>query len=96
MVILLGCLIAGLVGPLMGRLQGAETEYRERQGVLTARIGDLAGLRVLNGLGGKGLFADTFRRDSQQLRAQGYRVGRRATSWIQALGTGLPTSSSPS
>ncbi|KAF5994752.1 ABC transporter ATP-binding protein [Streptomyces sp. WAC00263] len=91
-VILLGVpLIAGLVGPLMGRLQGAETEYRERQGVLTARIGDLAGgLRVLNGLGGKGLFADTFRRDSQQLRAQGYRVGA-ATSWIQALGTGLPT-----
>jgi ABC-type multidrug transport system fused ATPase/permease subunit len=91
-VILLGVpLTAGLVGPLMSRLQGAETEYRERQGVLTARIGDLAGgLRVLNGLGGKGLFADTFRRDSQELRAQGYRVGA-ATSWIQALGTGLPT-----
>ncbi|MCX4456918.1 ABC transporter ATP-binding protein/permease [Streptomyces sp. NBC_01340] len=91
-VILLGVpLTAGLVGPLMGRLQGAETEYRERQGVLTARIGDLAGgLRVLNGLGGKGLFADTFRRDSQELRAQGYRVGA-ATSWIQALGMGLPT-----
>ncbi|MER5344935.1 ABC transporter ATP-binding protein [Streptomyces mirabilis] len=91
-VILLGVpLTAGFVGPLMGRLQGAETEYRERQGVLTARIGDLAGgLRVLNGLGGKGLFADTFRRDSQKLRAQGYRVGA-ATSWIQALGTGLPT-----
>ncbi|MFE2313785.1 ABC transporter ATP-binding protein [Streptomyces sp. NPDC059441] len=91
-VILLGVpLTAGLVGPLMSRLQGAETEYRERQGVLTARIGDLAGgLRILNGLGGKGLFADTFRRDSQELRAQGYRVGA-ATSWIQALGTGLPT-----
>ncbi|MCX4589150.1 ABC transporter ATP-binding protein/permease [Streptomyces sp. NBC_01549] len=91
-VILLGVpLTAGLVGPLMSRLQGAETEYRERQGVLTARIGDLAGgLRVLNGLGGKGLFADTFRRDSQELRAQGYRVGA-ATSWIQALGMGLPT-----
>ncbi|WP_329532321.1 ABC transporter ATP-binding protein/permease [Streptomyces sp. NBC_01450] len=91
-VILLGVpLTAGLVGPLMSRLQGAETEYRERQGVLTARIGDLAGgLRVLNGLGGKGLFADTFRRDSQELRVRGYRVGA-ATSWIQALGTGLPT-----
>ncbi|MCZ4510031.1 ABC transporter ATP-binding protein [Streptomyces sp. ActVer] len=80
-----------LVGPLMGRLRGAETEYRERQSVLTARIGDLAGgLRVLNGLGGKGLFADTFRRDSQRLRVQGYRVGS-VTSWIQALGVGLPT-----
>ncbi|MFJ9968494.1 ABC transporter transmembrane domain-containing protein [Streptomyces avermitilis] len=91
-VVLLGVpLLAVLVGPLMGRLQGAETEYRERQGVLTARIGDLAGgLRVLNGLGGKGLFADAFRRDSRQLREQGYRVGA-VTSWIEALGVGLPT-----
>jgi len=91
-VILLGVpLIAVLVGPLMGRLQGTETGYRERQGVLTARIADLAGgLRVLNGLGGKGLFADAFRRDSQELREQGYRVGA-VTSWIQALGVGLPS-----
>jgi len=91
-VVLLGVpVIVVLVGPLMGRLRGAETEYRERQSVLTARIGDLAGgLRVLNGLGGKGLFADAFRRDSQRLRVQGYRVGS-VTSWIQALGVGLPT-----
>ncbi|MDX3800793.1 ABC transporter ATP-binding protein [Streptomyces sp. AK04-3B] len=91
-VVLLGMpVIAVLVGPLMARLQGTEAEYRERQGVLTARIGDLAGgLRVLNGLGGKGLFADSFGRDSQRLRAQGYRVGA-VTSWMQALGVGLPT-----
>ncbi|MEH0472956.1 ABC transporter ATP-binding protein [Streptomyces sp. B21-097] len=91
-VVLLGMpVVALLVGPLMARLQGTEAEYRERQGVLTARIGDLAGgLRVLNGLGGKGLFADAFDRDSQRLRAQGYRVGA-VTSWMQALGVGLPT-----
>ncbi|MGW0827683.1 ABC transporter transmembrane domain-containing protein [Streptomyces sp. NPDC002845] len=91
-VVLLGVpVVALLVGPMMSRLQGAETVYRERQGVLTARIGDLAGgLRVLNGLGGKGLFADAFRRDSRRLQAQGYRVGA-VTSWIQALGIGLPT-----
>ncbi|WP_445528884.1 ABC transporter transmembrane domain-containing protein [Streptomyces cyslabdanicus] len=91
-VVLVGVPLLGvIVGPLLGRLQGTETEYRERQGVLTARIGDLAGgLRVLNGLGGKSLFADAFRRDSQGLRAQGYRVGA-VTSWIQALGVGLPT-----
>ncbi|MFJ2260676.1 ABC transporter ATP-binding protein [Streptomyces sp. NPDC087844] len=91
-VVLVGIpVIVVLVGPLMGRLRGAETEYRERQGALTARIGDLAGgLRVLNGLGGKGLFADAFRRDSQLLREQGYRVGA-VTSWLQALGVGLPT-----
>ncbi|WP_225822992.1 ABC transporter transmembrane domain-containing protein [Streptomyces naphthomycinicus] len=91
-VVLLGVpVVALLTGPLTRRLQGAESEYRERQGVLAARIGDLAGgLRVLNGLGGKGLFADAFRSDSQRLRAQGYRVGAVA-SWVQALGVGLPT-----
>ncbi|MEW2422606.1 ABC transporter ATP-binding protein [Streptomyces nigra] len=91
-VVLLGMpLIGVLVGPLLGRLQGAETGYRELQGVLTARITDLAGgLRVLNGLGGKGLVADAFRSDSRRLRAQGYRVGA-VTSWVQALGVGLPT-----
>ncbi|MFJ8468600.1 ABC transporter transmembrane domain-containing protein [Streptomyces swartbergensis] len=91
-VVLLGIpVIVLLVGPLLGRLQGSETEYRERQGVLTARIGDLAGgLRVLAGLGGKTLVADAFRRDSQRLREQGYRVGA-VTSWVQALGIGLPT-----
>ncbi|MFF3329815.1 ABC transporter ATP-binding protein [Streptomyces sp. NPDC002888] len=91
-VVLLGVpVMAGLVGPLLGRLRAVESEYRERQGVLTARIGDLAGgLRVLNGLGGKGLFSDAFRRDSGLLREQGYRVGA-VTSWLQALGVGLPT-----
>ncbi|MFF6953685.1 ABC transporter ATP-binding protein [Streptomyces iakyrus] len=91
-VVLLGIpVIVLLVGPLLGRLQGSETEYRGRQGVLTARIGDLAGgLRVLGGLGGKDLVADAFRRDSQRLREQGYRVGA-VTSWVQALGIGLPT-----
>jgi ABC-type multidrug transport system fused ATPase/permease subunit len=92
LVVLLGVpVVAVLVGPLMRRLQGTEAEYRERQGVLTARIGDLAGgLRVLNGLGGKGLVSDAFRRDSARLREQGYRVGA-VTSWMQALGVGLPT-----
>ncbi|MFF1308823.1 ABC transporter ATP-binding protein [Streptomyces sp. NPDC058307] len=91
-VVLLGIpAIVLLVGPFLSPLQGAETEYRDRQGVLTARIADLAGgLRVLNGLGGKGLVADAFHRDSQRLRAQGYRVGA-VTSWVQALGVGLPT-----
>ncbi|MGY1433269.1 ABC transporter ATP-binding protein [Streptomyces sp. MN12] len=91
LVVLLGVPLLGVVlGPLMGRLQGREAEYWERQSVLTARIGDLAGgLRVLNGLGGKSLVAEAFRRDSGRLREQGYRVGA-VTSWIQALGVGLP------
>ncbi|MDX6355622.1 MAG: hypothetical protein QOF98_2525, partial [Streptomyces sp.] len=91
-VVLLGVPVIGLlVGPLLGRLRGAEAAYREQQGGLAARIGDLSGgLRVLNGLGGKGLYADAFRRDSRKLVAQGYRVGA-VTSWVQALGQGLPT-----
>ncbi|MER7776578.1 ABC transporter ATP-binding protein [Streptomyces sp. NPDC096191] len=91
LVVLIGVPVLGvLLGPLMGRLQGRETDYRDGQAVLTARIGDLAGgLRVLNGLGGKGLVAEAFRRDSERLRERGYRVGA-VTSWIQALGVGLP------
>ncbi|MFY4717505.1 ABC transporter ATP-binding protein [Streptomyces sp. LaBMicrA B280] len=92
LVVLLGLpLIALVTGPLSRRLQGVESEYRQRQGVLTARIGDLAGgLRVLGGLGGKGLVADAFRADSRRLREQGYRVASVA-SWMQALAVGLPT-----
>lgn len=91
-VVLLGVPVTGvLAGPLLGRLQGTETAYREAQGALTARIGDMAGgLRVLGGLGGKELVAGAFRRDSRRLRDEGYRVGA-VTSWIQALGLGLPT-----
>ncbi|MFJ6659273.1 ABC transporter transmembrane domain-containing protein [Streptomyces sp. NPDC091377] len=90
-VVLLGMPVVVLViGPLVRRLARREAEYRELQGLLTARIGDLAGgLRVLNGLGGKGLFADAFREDSARLRARGYRVGA-VTSWMHALGVGLP------
>lgn len=72
------------------RVNRIAIRYRERQGELAGRIGDLVGgLRVLNGLGGKGLYADHYRRGSQTLRAEGYRVGV-VTSWIQALGVGLP------
>ncbi|MGW7573142.1 ABC transporter transmembrane domain-containing protein [Streptomyces sp. NPDC054765] len=91
-VVLLGVpLLAVLVGPLLGRLQGAETRYRERQSGLAERLTDLVGgLRVLNGLGGKEVFADRYRRASQTLCHEGYRVGA-VTSWVQALGVGLPT-----
>ncbi|MGX1853310.1 ABC transporter transmembrane domain-containing protein [Streptomyces sp. NPDC055299] len=92
LVVLLGVpLLAVLVGPLLGRLQGAETRYRERQSGLAAQLTDLVGgLRVLSGLGGKKVFAARYRHASQALRAEGYRVGA-VTSWVQALGVGLPT-----
>ncbi|GAA1100981.1 ABC transporter ATP-binding protein [Kitasatospora arboriphila] len=90
-VVLLGVpLLALVVGPLLGRLLGVESDYRTRQGALAARLADLVGgLRVLNGLGGKELFADRYTAESQRLRAEGYRVAA-VTSWIQALGVGLP------
>ena len=91
-VVLLGVpLLAVLVGPLLGRLQGVETRYREHQGVLAARFADIVGgLRVLNGIGGKEVYAERYRHGSRTVQAEGYRVGT-VTSWIQALGVGLPT-----
>ncbi|MEW1720187.1 ABC transporter ATP-binding protein [Streptomyces sp. NPDC093109] len=90
-VVLVGVpLLVGVVGPLLGRLQRVETVYRERQGVLAARFVDIAGgLRVLSGLGGKDVYAARYRRDSAELRAEGYRVGA-VSSWIDALAVGLP------
>ncbi|MFD4987171.1 ABC transporter transmembrane domain-containing protein [Streptomyces sp. NPDC058374] len=91
-VVLLGVpLLAVLVGPLLGRLQGVEAAYREQQGRLASRFEDIVGgLRVLNGIGGKEMHAERYRRGSQRLRTEGYRVGA-VTSWVQALGVGLPT-----
>ncbi|HYH31939.1 MAG TPA: ABC transporter ATP-binding protein [Pseudonocardia sp.] len=84
-------LLALLTGPLFGRLRGVEADYRERQSWLTARLVDIVGgLRVLNGLGGEDAFAQRYRRRSQAVRVQGDRVGA-VSSWIEALGLGLPT-----
>jgi len=83
--------LALVVGPALGQLQKVGTPYREQQGRLTARIVDVvAGLSVLNGLGGKDVYAERLRTESQLLQQQGYRVGR-VTSVIQAVGLGLPT-----
>lgn len=90
-VVLLGVPVLALVlGPLLSRLRGVETGYRERQGALTARTADIvAGLRVLCGIGGKDVFARRYRAESAELRADGYRVGA-VTSWVQAVGACLP------
>ncbi|MFD8492943.1 ABC transporter transmembrane domain-containing protein [Amycolatopsis sp. NPDC059657] len=90
-VILIGVpVLALIIGPLLTRLQRAETVYRDQQGALTARAADLvSGLRVLCGIGGKDFFATRYHRASRDLRAEGYRVGA-VSSWIDALATGLP------
>ncbi|MBM7442882.1 ABC transporter ATP-binding protein [Streptomyces sp. HB132] len=91
LVILLGVpAVALTVGPLLGRLHGAENSYREDQGALTALAGDMVtGLSVLNGIGGKRMFAGRYRERSQALVPLGYRVAA-ITSWVQALTACLP------
>jgi len=79
------------IGPLLNRLRRTEATYREHQGALTSRAGDIvAGLRVLCGIGGKDRFAERYRRGSQDLRVEGYRVGAVA-SWIEGVAMGLPS-----
>jgi ABC-type multidrug transport system fused ATPase/permease subunit len=91
LVVLLGVpLLAVTVGPLLGKLHGAEGTYRQKQGELTAQAVDMAtGLSVLNGIGGKPMFARRYRERSRALLADGYRVAS-LTSWVQSLGACLP------
>ncbi|WP_084504534.1 ABC transporter ATP-binding protein [Actinoplanes sp. N902-109] len=90
-VVLAGVPVLALaVGPMLRSLQRAGLSYRERQGELADRLIDVVGgLKVLNGLGGKETFAVRYHRESQGVIPEGYRVGA-VTSWIQALGFGLP------
>ncbi|MFX3876729.1 hypothetical protein ACJBSO_10225, partial [Streptococcus suis] len=61
--------IAVTVGPLQRRLQKVGTGYRDEQGELTALLVDVAtGLPVLNGLGGKDVYAARYRDRSRALR----------------------------
>ncbi|MFU8872691.1 ABC transporter ATP-binding protein [Micromonospora sp. SL4-19] len=79
-----------VVGPLLRRLERVESVYRHQQGILTTRAGDVvAGLRVLAGVGGRGLFARRYAARSQNLLAEGYRVGA-VNSWIEALTIVIP------
>jgi len=83
-------LLAVAVGPFLQRIERTGGEYRVHQGRLTTRLVDvLAGLRVLNGLGGKMFVAERYERQSQRLVRRGYRVAGPA-SWVGALSTGLP------
>ena len=82
--------IAVMVGPLLRRLERAESRYRKLQGILTSRAGDIvAGLRVLAGVGGRGLFGRRYAALSQNLLGEGYRVGAVA-SWIESLTLVIP------
>ncbi|TWJ23042.1 ABC-type multidrug transport system fused ATPase/permease subunit [Micromonospora endolithica] len=79
-----------VVGPLLRRLERVESVYRHQQGLLTTRAGDIvAGLRVLAGVGGRGLFGRRYAARSQRLLTEGYRVGA-VNSWIEALTVVVP------
>ncbi|GAA1597147.1 ABC transporter ATP-binding protein [Kribbella karoonensis] len=83
-------LLAVAVGPFLQRIERTGGTYRVHQGHLTTRLVDiLAGLRVLNGLGGKAFVAERYGQESQRLIGHGYRVAGPA-SWVGALSTGLP------
>ncbi|TCC26143.1 ABC transporter transmembrane domain-containing protein [Kribbella sindirgiensis] len=83
-------LLAVAVGPFLQRIERTGGEYRVHQGRLTTRLVDvLAGLRVLNGLGGKAFVAERYEQQSHGLVGHGYRVAGPA-SWVGALSTGLP------
>ena len=78
------------IAPLLRRLERAQSVYRHQQGLLTTRAGDIvAGLRVLAGVGGRGLFARRYAARSQRLLIEGYRVGA-VDSWIEALTIVIP------
>jgi ABC-type multidrug transport system fused ATPase/permease subunit len=70
---LLMALVGGLIRPLHHRQQA----YRDQQGQLTTRSGDIVtGLRVLRGVGGEATFAARYAAESQSLRSAGVRVAR--------------------
>ncbi|MEU3307742.1 ABC transporter ATP-binding protein [Nocardiopsis sp. NPDC055551] len=82
--------LALVVGPLLGRLQGRQRTYREHQGATTALAADIvSGLRVLCGIGGKEHFARRYEERSGALLHQGYRVSE-TTSWFHAVSACLP------
>ncbi|MEH1170056.1 ABC transporter ATP-binding protein [Micromonospora sp. CPCC 205539] len=89
--VLVGVPVVGLVvGPLLRRLERAESVYRQQQGELTARSSDIvAGLRVLAGVGGRDLFARRYADRSRKLLAKGYRVGA-VNSWVDAATVAIP------
>jgi ABC-type multidrug transport system, ATPase and permease components len=79
-----------LLGPLLNRFRAHGAEYRSAQGALSERVVDIvSGLRVLNTLGGKSLFADRWEVESDAVRRTGYRLAA-TESWIRAISVGLP------
>ncbi len=91
LVVVLGVpLLMAVVGLLIRPLHHRQQAYRDQQGRLTGRAGDLvAGLRVLRGVGGEPVISDRYRAESQTLRGAGVRVAR-VESLLEAAQVLLP------
>jgi ABC-type multidrug transport system fused ATPase/permease subunit len=82
--------LMAVVGLLIRPLHRRQQAYREQQGRLTGRAGDLVGgLRVLRGVGGEPVASAAYRGESQTLRSAGVRVAR-VESWLEAAQVLLP------
>ncbi|WP_327029573.1 ABC transporter ATP-binding protein/permease [Micromonospora sp. NBC_01740] len=91
LVVVLGVpLLMAVVGLLIRPLHRQQQAYRDSEGALTARAGDIvSGLRVLRGVGGEPVLSARYRSRSQALRADGLRVAR-VESLLEAAQVLLP------
>jgi ABC-type multidrug transport system fused ATPase/permease subunit len=91
LVVVLGVpVLMAVVGLLIRPLHHRQQAYRDQQGKLTGRAGDLvAGLRVLRGVGGEPVVSERYRAESQTLRGAGVRVAR-VESLLEAAQVLLP------
>ena len=72
-----GPAMTALVGLLLKPLHERQQRYRDLQGQLATKAGDIvAGLRVLRGIGGEPAFSARYRSQSQKLRRTGVHVAR--------------------
>ena len=78
------------IGPLLGRVRVRVSDYRDAQELLSTRMVNIvSGLRVLDSLGGKGLFGQRFVGESLAVERTGTRLAR-SESLVQAIAIGLP------
>jgi ABC-type multidrug transport system fused ATPase/permease subunit len=91
LVVVLGVpVLMAVVGLLIRPLHRQQQAYRDQEGKLTTRAGDIvAGLRVLRGVGGEPVLSARYRAQSQALRADGVRVAR-VESLLEAAQVLLP------
>lgn len=91
LVVVLGVpVLMAVVGLLIRPLHRQQHAYRDAEGALTTRAGDIvSGLRVLRGVGGEPVLSARYRAESQALRAHGVRVAR-VQSLLEAAQVLLP------